>query len=205
MAEVPIAYDERVGRSKLSVVRDGSVFLQSMIWTVLGYNPVRILGLIGLAGLAFTTAVGIGLVVGRLSGITTLGPFGVAAVYAAMVSAVGGVSVFALGSTFSYLVSLISGRSIRQGLFGRPVFTPSLDHQFGWLGGLALVFGVILAAVSLGLSFNGWEIARLWLYLLGSAMLILLGAQLAIFWVLLRVLDELSRREILAAKDMGAA
>jgi glycosyltransferase involved in cell wall biosynthesis len=34
MAEVPIPYDERVGRSKLSVVRDGSLFLQSMVWTV---------------------------------------------------------------------------------------------------------------------------------------------------------------------------
>ena len=52
MVEVPIPYSERVGRSKLSVVRDGSLFLQSMVWTVLTYNPVRILGLIGLGGVA---------------------------------------------------------------------------------------------------------------------------------------------------------
>jgi len=41
--EFPIPYSERVGRSKLSVLRDGSIFLQSMVWTVLTYNPVRIL------------------------------------------------------------------------------------------------------------------------------------------------------------------
>jgi len=42
--EVAIPYSERVGRSKLSVVHDGRVFLQSMVWTALSYNPVRILG-----------------------------------------------------------------------------------------------------------------------------------------------------------------
>ncbi|MGZ9235954.1 MAG: glycosyltransferase family 2 protein, partial [Anaerolineales bacterium] len=40
--EIPIPYSERVGRSKLSVIRDGSIFMQSMLWTVLSYNPVRI-------------------------------------------------------------------------------------------------------------------------------------------------------------------
>ena len=47
IGEVPIPYSERVGRSKLSVVHDGRIFLQSMVWTVLSYNPVRILGLLG--------------------------------------------------------------------------------------------------------------------------------------------------------------
>ena len=50
-------------------------------------------------------------------------------------------------------------------------------------------------------SLTGWEIARLWLYLLGGAMLILVGVQLVIYWLLVRVLEELSRREILAERD----
>src|SRR5690349_15256345 len=36
--QVPIPYSERVGHSKLSVIRDGSIFMQSMLWTVLSYN-----------------------------------------------------------------------------------------------------------------------------------------------------------------------
>jgi hypothetical protein len=127
---------------------------------------------------------------------------GVVAVYAAMVAAVSGLSIFALGATFNYLVSLFVRRPIRQGLFGRPLFTPSLDRHFGWLGGLALVFGLALGAASLALGLNGWEIARLWLYLLGAAMLVLLGMQLVVFWVLLRALEELSQRETLAVKDL---
>jgi hypothetical protein len=38
--------------------------------------------------------------------------------------------------------------------------------------------------------------------MLVSAMLILVGMQLIIYWIILRVLDELSQREILTQKDM---
>ncbi len=50
---------------------------------------------------------------------------------------------------------------------------------------------------------NGWDVARLWLYMLGSAMFILVGVQLIIYWVLMRVLEELSQRDELARQDMG--
>jgi len=203
MVEVPIPYDERVGSSKLNVVRDGSLFLQSMVWTVLTYNPVRIFGIIGLVGIIFALAVAIGVLIARISGVTSLGPWGVAAVYAAMVAGIAGISVFALGSTFNYLVSLFYEQPIRQGLFGRPIFDPSLDHYFGWIGLLALVGGLVLGGISTILGVNGWDIARLWLYLLGSAMFILVGIQLMIYWILMRALEELSQRGELTKKDMG--
>lgn len=202
MTEVPIPYSERLGRSKLSVVRDGSVFLQSMIWTVLAYNPVRILGLLGLGGFGISLLVGLGLGIARLSGVTTLGPWGVAAVFWGVVSGVIGVSLFALGATFNYLVALFYKKPIRQGLFGKPIFQPSLDHHFGWLGGLGLIVGVFLGLFSLILGVNGWEIARLWLYLLGSAMFMLTGLQLVIYWILMRVLDELNQRDALIKSDL---
>ena len=203
MAEVPIPYDERVGNSKLSVVRDGSLFLQSMVWTVLTYNPVRILGIIGLVGIFFALAVAAALVVARVQGITELGAWGVAALYAAMVAGIVGISLFALGSTFNYLVALFYKEPIRQGLFGKPIFNPSLDNYFGWIGFAALMAGLLLGGVSTLLGVNGWEISRLWLYLMGSAMFILVGIQLIIYWILMRVLEELSQRGEMTRKDMG--
>ena len=122
MSEVAIPYSERVGRSKLSVLRDGRIFLESIVWTVLTYNPVRILGLIGLGGIAVAMLAALGLLVARLSGVTSLGPWGVAALFWAVVSAVSGISIFALGATFNYLVSLFYQRPINQGLFGKPIF-----------------------------------------------------------------------------------
>ena len=203
MTEVPIPYSERLGRSKLSVVRDGSVFLQSMIWTVMAYNPVRILGLIGVLGVGVAALIGLGLLVARLSGITSLGPWGVTAVFWMLVSAVAGISIFALGTTFNYLVSLFYEQPIRQGLFGKPIFTPSLDVHFGWMGLVGIAIGLGLAIVSVILGVQGWDVTRLWLYLLGSAMFILVGVQLAVSWILMRVLEELSQRKILTKKDLG--
>jgi len=197
VVEVPIPYDERVGRSKLNVVRDGSLFLRSIIWTALSYNPVRILGMLGLLGIGIACAVFLALIFARLSGVTSLNPWWVAALFTALVSGIGGVSIFALGGTFNYLVSLFYQRPIRQGLFGKPIFDPPLDHHFGWLGIVSLVVGCVIGISSLLMGFQGWEIARLWLYLLGSAMMIMLGIELLAFWVLMRVLEELSQRALL--------
>jgi glycosyltransferase involved in cell wall biosynthesis len=203
MVEVPIPYNERVGRSKLSVVRDGSIYLQSITWTVLTYNPVRILGMIGLLGMAVAAAVFIGLIFARLGGTTELGPWGVVSLFAALVSAVIGISIFSLGITFNYLVSMFYKRPIRQGLFGKPILKTSVDHHFGWFGGSLFIIGVITSIVSVTLSLNGWDITRLWFYMLSSAMLMLVGMELVIYWILLRVLDELSQREVSAEQDLN--
>lgn len=204
MVEVPIPYSERVGRSKLSVVRDGSLFLQSIIWTALTYNPVRILGMVGLFLIGITGLILMGLVVARLMGITTIGPWGVVALYTALIAAVTGISVYALGATFNYLVSLFYKQPIRQGLFGKPIFTPSLDHYFGWFGLIGLIMAVALAAVSFMLGMRGWDLNRLWLYLLGCAMLTLVSVQLIIYWILMRVLEELSQRDDLVARERAS-
>lgn len=192
MAEVPIPYSERLGRSKLSVVHDGSLFLRSMLWTVLEYNPVRILGLIGLAGIFIGLLCAVALVVIRLSGITVLTPWTVIGLYIGTVSGMVGVNLFVLGVIFNYLVSLFRRRPVRQGLFGRPLLKTPLDRHFGWMGMLAVLAGLVIAGASLILGVNGWDMNRLWLYGLGSGMLILLGVQLMIYWLVLRVLDELS-------------
>ena len=202
MVEVPIPYSERIGRSKLSVFRDGSIFLRSIIWTVLLYNPAGILGLIGLGGLLVAFIVGVWLILARLSGVTTIGPLGVTALFWGVVSGVTGISILALGLTFNYLVSLFNKRPIQRGLFGRPLSSGSLERHFGWIGSVALLFGLGVAILSMILGLQGWALDRLWLYLLGSAMFILVGVQLIIYWILMLVLEELSQRESMVERDL---
>jgi len=199
ITEVPIPYSERQGRSKLSVVRDGSIFLQSILWTALAYNPVRILGMVGIGGVVVGLLVLAGLVLARLRGITVLAPTEVTALFWGAVSGVAGISIFALGTTFNYLVSLFYKKPIQQGLFSRPIFKPSLDRHFGWLGLVSLLVGLGIGITAASL---GWDVSRLWLYLLGSAMFILMGVQLIIYWILMRVLENLSQREILRKNDL---
>lgn len=202
--EVPIPYSERVGRSKLSVIRDGSIFMQSMLWTVLSYNPVRILGLLGLGGLGVASIVFLWILYIRfINGVTVLSPWGVAALFLALISTITGVNLLALGITFNYLVALFYKTPIRQGLFGKPIFKTPLDRQFGWMGLAAIFSGPAVALTALALGAQSWEIGRLWFYMVGSAMIFLVGVQLVVYWLLLRILEELSQREMLTQQDIG--
>lgn len=204
MVEVPIPYSERVGRSKLSVVNDGVRFFNSIVWTALSYNPVRILGMIGLAGVAAAVVVAAILTALRLSGVNRLGPWGVFAVFSGLVLGVTGVMLFSLGAMFNYLVTLFQKRPVKQGLFGKPIFDPPLDRHFWWMGSLSVLAGLVVSIGSLALSFNGWDMSRLWLWLLAGAMLTLVGVQLFISWIVMRVLEELSQREVMVEMDLQA-
>ena len=202
MVEVPIPYEERVGQSKLSVIRDGTRYVHSITWTALSYNPVRILGILSLALAALAVCIAATIVAQRLRGITTLGPWGVAGVFVAMVSGVSSVAIFSLGAMFNYLVSLFHKRPVKQGLFGKPIFDPPLDRHFGWLGLVACVLCSVLGLVSGILGIRGWPLGRLWLYLLASAMGFLVGLQLIVSWLIMRVLEELSERDSLTESDL---
>jgi glycosyltransferase involved in cell wall biosynthesis len=201
--EVPIPYSERVGRSKLSVIRDGRIFMQSMLWTVLSYNPVRILGMLGLGGLGIAGIVFLWILYIRfINGVTVLSPWGVAVLFLALISTITGVNLIALGITFNYLVALFYKTPIRQGLFGRPIFKTPLDKQFGWMGLTGIFLGLTIGLTALGLGVRGWEIGRLWFYMVGSALIFLVGVQLVVYWFLLRILEDLSQREVLTQQDM---
>jgi glycosyltransferase involved in cell wall biosynthesis len=205
VVEVPITYRERVGDSKLSVTRDGLRFLTTIIATALAYNPVRVFGIAGLAGVLAAALVLGGLVVARLSGIHELGPAGTMAVFAALVCGVGGVNLFALGASFNYIVSLFYRRTIRQGLLRKPLFSIPIERLFLPTGLLAGGIGIVVAGVSAALSTRGWPIERLWLYLTGSAMMMLVGLQLAMAWLMGSVLRELSEREIQRVREGSAS
>ncbi len=203
MVEVPISYQERTGASKLSVVRDGTRFLHTIIWTSLAYNPVRLLGGMGMILCAFGGSIGAALIAMRLRGITTLGPWGIASTFLAVVLVFAGVDLLALGSAFNYLVSLFHKKPVGQGFFRSPLFHTALDRHFWWLGAIGVVAGLALNISSLALALGGWSLERLWLYLLAGTMLLLLGVQLAVFWLIMRVLEELSHRDVLVQADMG--
>jgi hypothetical protein len=130
----------------------------------------------------------------------------VVGIFVALVVGVGGVSLFSLGVTLNYLVAIFRRQPIRMGPFGP--LQPPLDRHFGWMGLTTGEIGLILAAITLVLGVNGWAMERLWLYLVGSGLLMLVGLQLSISWILMRTLEELSERELHAQADLrggGAA
>jgi glycosyltransferase involved in cell wall biosynthesis len=202
IVEAPIPYSERIGRSKLSVIKDGMRFAQSIVWTGLNYNPVRPLGLLGVLALLIAFCIGAYLVMIRLAGVNHVNPVVAFALFSALVLAVAGVSILALGMSFNYFVALFHKTPVQQGLFGHSLLAMRINRHFGWVGLSAFLVGVMIAGGSLLLGLRGWEVARLWLYYLTSACLALVGLQLMIAWVQMEVLDSLRIREALVADDL---
>ncbi len=200
--EVPVPYAERAGRSKLSVFRDGVRFANIIVWTALAYNPVRILGLFSSALLVVAAIIGLYILGVRLSGITTLNAWQLFLVFGASLSVITGISLFSLGAMFNYLVALFHKKPVRQGLWGKPIFDPPLETHFGWMGVVAAMVGTVMGISVLVLSAQGWAIERLWLYLLFAASLVVIGLQLFISWLVMRVLRELAERETSAQHDL---
>jgi len=197
IVEVPIEYSERVGRSKLSVVKDGLRFLRSIVWTVFTYNPVRIFGLAGFALMAL----------GLLVALTAIGAPAAEfpRFFAALVLAVAGINLFSIGTLFNYLVSLFHKRAIRQGLFGRPLLRRPLERHFGWMGAIAGVSGVAIYTIA---SLNNWTAptsAAPWFAPAVSSLLVLTGMQLSAARFLAHVLADLTTRDVKAQQDLNGA
>jgi glycosyltransferase involved in cell wall biosynthesis len=199
--ELPIPYAERVGASKLSIVGDGLRFLKTILWTALEYNPAKLLGFVSVALFLAAFLSGCVLVGMRAGGVTTLGAGGAFAVFLTLILGVSGVSIYTLGLTSSLLVSLFHGAPVRR---HSPV-GGSLERRFGLIGLVSIAAGVALAAGSMMAGAGRWPMDRMWFWFLGSALFILVGLQLAISWIVARVLETLTSREARIAADIHEA
>jgi glycosyltransferase involved in cell wall biosynthesis len=205
IVEVPINYSERVGRSKLSVVRDGMRFLNTILMTALTYNPARIFGLIGtgLVGLGFLSTLWRTVTHSQAKREDSQ----LVSWFAGLVLGSAGVNIFSLGTIFNYLVSLFHKRPIRQGLFGKPLFHKPLEGYFGWLGLSSIVGGGLFYSMDV---WQRWDRSKRkrtevapWFVPAASTILVLTGLQLIASWLLTLVLSELTKRETNAQKDLG--
>jgi glycosyltransferase involved in cell wall biosynthesis len=201
VAEVPIPYSERVGRSKLSVVHDGYRFLSSILMTALTYNPVRIFGLSGFGLVCLGILVAFLSLLFPESGLVADNQF--ATIFAGLVLVSAGVNIFSIGTTFNYIVSLFHKRQIRQGLWGRPIFKAPLEAHFGWLGLTTIIGGGLIYGLAVGLHWTAPDSAAPWFAPAVSTIMVLTGLHLVTSWLLVILLAELSQREVQTEKDLG--
>lgn len=195
VVETPIAYQERVGQSKLSVVKDGLRFLRSIVWTASLYNPVGIFGAVGLALLA-------------LAGFWGLPPVA----YYLRHRSVPEDQIYRL---FSVLVIATAGINVTVfGLMSGAIFNlfPSVRTQSRTLPKrmqrtLASA-GVVLALAGVALmtpAFVEWlrtaHITYHWSYFAAGGTLILVGLQLSTWFLLLTMVTELAKRAELIRRD----
>ena len=178
-------------------------FLQTVLWTALNYNPVRILGGIGLGLIALASLIAAALdryayrwdhPAWRMGGSGRLRR-----------SSSGThrepTSLHSGPHSTTWCRSFTNARFARGSLGNRSFVCHSTVSSGGW-DCSACWPGWSWRWFRLVLGLSGWPIERLWLYFLAATMLLLLGAQLALFWVIMRVLEELSQRDALAQADV---
>jgi len=204
IVEVPITYSERVGRSKLSVVRDGTRFLNTILMTALTYNPARIFGLVGvsLVGLGALSTLWRTLSRSKAKREDSQ----LVSWFVGLVLGSAGVNIFSIGAVFNYLVSLFHKRPIRQGVFGKPLFNKPLEKHFGWFGLGSMLLGGLIYSLSV---WRRWDRSKRkpevapWFAPASSTILVLTGLQLITSWLLTLVLSELTKRDAKAQQDLG--
>ncbi len=192
MIEEPIPYSERVGRSKLSVLKDGQRFLKVLTETALSYRPFRFFGAIGLVFLAIAVAYGIGPVRLLVAG-ERLGDRMIYRVLTIVCLTAAGLSLVITGLVAEEATAIIHGR--------RKLLHPVHRACAAFFMSRPVTLGLLLVLSALWLDRHAiaqylrhFEIEEHWIVVVGGGLMVLVAIQLFSFAALRRILTMLAER-----------
>jgi glycosyltransferase involved in cell wall biosynthesis len=199
IVEVPMRYSERVGESKLSVVRDGLRFLKIIVDTAFSYRPLRFFGVVGLALLVFALAYGLQPLVYYLTA-RRIEQWMFYRLSAVAVAITAGFNLILVGLLAQQAVSLIHEDFQIRSRLRRIVDRVMSRHLMAW-GFLCLAIGVGINAPSIHSYLTSGRVMAHWIYILVGGLLVLLGVQCVSFGVLARTLGILTFRRRFASQE----
>jgi glycosyltransferase involved in cell wall biosynthesis len=188
MTEVDMEYKERVGQSKLRVIKDGLRFLFIILFTVALFSPIKSLALLGLVFFLF------GLGLAWLTGAWATAAPAVTAFAAAFGLVM--LQAWFVGLLCHQLLHMLIGprqlTSLGERLLQRYFWT----KRMVWAGVVLLLAGLIAYGVSLSLS-GAWRTAAM----LCAAGLVLAAGWTALGGVVLRVIWAAKQRRMAEIED----
>jgi len=198
IGERPMPYEERVGRSKLSVLQDGARFLRVIVVTALTYRPLKFFGW---AAVLLTLPAALLLLL-RLGGPTAAPVpfylkygwiedwmfFRLILISVLLASAV---FLLALGLVAQSLVGIINHE--KEGLTG---WARAMTDRFALWGCLSLIAGLVINRRPL---VSYWETGGIppefWVFPVAGALFVLVGFELLAFHVVAGISQMLWERE----------
>jgi glycosyltransferase involved in cell wall biosynthesis len=195
--EIPMAYEERAGASKLNPVTDGLRFLWTILRTAHKYNPLKVFGLIGvfLIGLGVVYALGPLLQYFQVQRIEEWAIYRLSAVVVLVVS---GVNIVFFGVVANVVLAATHRMPpFRNSILARILLRPFFIRYL-WLLGLLMMIGAIVLNYQ-GLYsyiFTG-TVTLHWSYVLTGSMLFLLGLSLMLWGSLMRAVTTISEQRSL--------
>jgi hypothetical protein len=181
--EIYMSYAERVGASKLSVVKDGLRFLRIIMETALTYQPIRFFGSIGVIFLVLALGYGISPVLHYLQ-YTEVPEDRIYRLIAVVTFGVAGLMLTGVGLLANRLVAQIHG-------YYEPKNRRSLASRFAWVGVALVLLGIGVNSKPLYQYLTMGVILEHWSYLALGALFVLSGIQIFCYSILELMLDEL--------------
>lgn len=192
IVEIPMRYSERVGESKLSVLRDGVRFLRVIVDTALSYRPLRFFGVLG-AVLLFAAGVYGIMPVAHYVANGRLEEWMIYRLVAIAVAITSGAALVAVGVLSQQTVSVIhEDWTPATGL--RRILNRFLLRRFVPAGVVLGLSGVALNWRSLVEYATTGTVSAHWVYVLAGGLLVTLGIQFVAFGVMARILSVLVAR-----------
>lgn len=193
--EVPIRYDNRVGRSKLHIVSDGFRFLNIIIRTARLYNPLKFFGVVGLALLAIGCFLSIEPITYYLD-VRRVEDTEIYRLVTIMVLFVTGINVMVFGAFANHILEIVRGKTLAQSsLLGKYVLNRRTIGRSGLLGTILMLGAVSLNYQALYEYITSGYIFVHWVYVLTGATLFLVGLQLLMGSILVGILQEINERQ----------
>ncbi len=193
--EVPIRYDNRVGRSKLHIVSDGFRFLNIIIRTARLYNPLKFFGVVGLALLATGCFLSVEPITYYLD-VRRVEDTEIYRLVTIMVLFVTGINVMVFGAFANHILEIVRGKTLAQSsLLGKYVLNRRTIGRSGLLGTILMVGAVSLNYQALYEYVTSGYIFVHWVYVLTGATLFLVGLQLLMGSILVGILQEINERQ----------
>jgi len=199
IVEIPMAYHERTGESKLGVLQDGLRFLAVILEIALTYRPLRFFGVVGALLLLAALLYGVYPVMHYIEHRQVF-EWMIYRLLAITVFTVAGLNLVAIGLLANSLVRSIQ-RLHRSAVSGPASAAPARRWQrmmLNWLpalGVLLALFGVILNRGVLWEYFTTGHITAHWTYPVTGAFFVLSGLQLFSFGVIHRIFTALEDKQ----------
>jgi hypothetical protein len=194
-------YHERVGRSKLGVVRDGLRFLRSIVSTTLLYNPLKFFGTVGLLMIIGGFLIGIQPFIHFLLN-RQVPEYFIYHLFVVLILFVAGINITAFGVMSNYTISTWHKRSPRYGWLDRIIYNRYTYSYLDTTGLLLMIAGVALNIPSIYQYIMMRHVLVHWFYFSAGATFILIGLQLFTSSIMMKILAALNEREAKIQNDM---
>lgn len=173
ISEIDMTYEERVGESKLSVLKDGFRFLRVILEAALAYNPFRLLAFLALFLFAFASFFAYmpihKVIIGQAFEEWMIYRF-----IAVLVTFTAGVLLLIIGRVTQTLMDLANNNKPRQSFLR--VLTDNLFLRFGWITGiLSFVASLIILWPGLSEYFTQGTVSQHWAVTMFGAFVLLFG------------------------------